>query len=243
MAPDDNAHEKKILIIESDPNTAGLLRQELTKYYFEVRVAEDGNKALAEAQADPPSLIITELILPRLDGWTVCRTLKSHPRTKSVPLLILTLLGQEENRLRGLELGADDYMAKPFSLKEVVSRVRALLRRSRMQSGHEPKARLAIGPLSIDLERHEVRKRGRLIPLTPIEFSLLGYLAEHPGEVFTRDQLITALWEKDRFIEEHNLDVHIHALRKKVESDPDRPRILVTVHGVGYKLEGKEEGE
>jgi DNA-binding response OmpR family regulator len=241
MAPDDDAYEKKILIIESDPNTAGLLRQELTKYYFEVRVAEDGKKGLAEADADPPSLIITELVLPGLDGWTVCRSLKSHPRTKSIPLLVLTLLGQEENRLRGLELGADDYMAKPFSLKEVVSRVRALLRRSRMQGGHESKARLTIGPLTIDLERHEVRKHGGLIPLTPIEFSLLGYLAEHPGEVFTRDQLITALWEKDRFIEEHNLDVHIHALRRKVESDPDHPRILVTVHGVGYKIERKAE--
>jgi len=239
MAAEKDSSQKEILVIESDSNTAGLLKQELEKYYFQVRIALDGKRGLAEAQTAPPSLIISELILPEMDGWTLCRSLKSHPKTKAVPLLILTMLGQEENRLRGLELGADDYMAKPFSLKEVVSRVRALLRRSRMSSETKPKSLLTIGPLTIDLERHEVRKRGRPISLTPIEFSLLGYLAEHPGRVFTRDQLITALWEKDRFIEEHNLDVHIHALRQKVELDPDRPRILLTVHGVGYKLESE----
>jgi DNA-binding response OmpR family regulator len=237
MAGDTDTTQKEILVIEGDSNTAALLKQELEKYYYRVRIASNGKKGLAEAQTAPPSLIISELILPELDGWTLCRLLKSDPKTKAVPLLILTILGQEENRLRGLELGADDYMTKPFSLKEVVSRVRALLRRSRMSRETKPKAHLKLGPLTIDLDRHEVHKRGRPVSLTPIEFSLLAYLAEHPGRVFTRDQLITALWEKDRFIEEHNLDVHIHSLRQKVEPDPDRPRILLTVHGVGYKLE------
>jgi DNA-binding response OmpR family regulator len=239
MAAERDSSQKEILLIESDPSTAGFLKKELENYYYRVRIAPDGKRGLAEAQSAPPSLIISEMVLPELDGWTLCRLLKSHPKTKAVPLLILTILGQEENRLRGLELGADDYMTKPFSLKEVVSRVRALLRRSRMSNETKPKSLLTIGPLTIDLERHEVRKRGRPISLTPIEFSLLGYLAEHPGMVFTRDQLITALWEKDRFIEEHNLDVHIHSLRQKVELDPDRPRILLTVHGVGYKLESE----
>jgi len=235
--------QKEILVIESDSKTAGLLKQELEKYYYQVRITSDGKRGLEEAQSAPPSLIISELILPELDGWTLCEALKSHPKTKAVPLLIITILGQEENRLRGLELGADDYMTKPFSLKEVVSRVRALLRRSQMSIEEKPKTLLKLGPLTIDLERHEVRKRGRPVSLTPIEFSLLAYLAEHPGKVFTRDQLITALWENDRFIEEHNLDVHIHALRQKVEPDPDRPRILLTVHGVGYKLEAREDKE
>ncbi len=243
MTPDTDSYKKEILIIESDSNTAGLLKHELEKYYYRVRVVPDGNRGLADAQAEPPSLIILELMLPGSDGWNVCRSLKTHPKTKTVPLLILTVLGQEENRLRGLELGADDYMTKPFSLKEVVSRVRALLRRSRMSVGHQPKTLLKVNPLTIDLERHEVRKGGRLVALTPIEFSLLEYLAENSGKVFTRDQLITALWKEDRFIEEHNLDVHVHALRQKVESDPDHPRILLTVHGVGYKLERKEKEE
>jgi len=241
MAADKDSSHKDILVIESDSNTAGLLKQELEKYYYQVRIASDGKRGLAEAQSAPPSLIISELIIPELDGWTLCRSLKSHPKTKAVPLLILTMLGQEENRLRGLELGADDYMTKPFSLKEVVSRVRALLRRSQMSSENQPKALRRLGPLTIDLERHEVRKHGRPISLTPIEFSLLAYLAEHSGKVFTRDQLITALWENDRFIEEHNLDVHIYALRQKIEPDPDRPQILLTVHGVGYKLEARED--
>ncbi|HUK55844.1 MAG TPA: response regulator transcription factor [Nitrospiria bacterium] len=239
MSPEKDSSQKDILVVESDSNTAGLLKQELEKYYFQVRITPDGKKGLAEAQTAPPALIISELILPELDGWTLCRLLKSHPKTKAVPLLVLTMLGQEENRLRGLELGADDYMTKPFSVKEVVSRVRALLRRSQMNSENKPKTLLKIGPLTIDLERHEVHERGRPVSLTPIEFSLLAYLAEHSGRVFTRDQLITALWEKDRFIEEHNLDVHMHALRQKVEGDPDRPRLLVTVHGVGYKLESE----
>ena len=243
MTSDTDSYKKEILIIENDAKTAGLLKQELTKYYYQVRVVLDGQRGLADAQSEPPSLIILELMLPGSDGWEVCRTLKSHPKTKTVPLLILTALGQEENRLRGLESGADDYMTKPFSLKEVVSRVRALLRRSQMNINDQSKTLLKVDPLTIDLERHEVRKGGRLIALTPIEFSLLEYLAEHSGKVFTRDQLITALWREDRFIEEHNLDVHIHALRQKVEPDPDRPRILLTVHGVGYKLEGKEKEE
>lgn len=243
MAAEADSTQKEILVIESDSKTAGLLKQELEKYYYQVRIAADGKRGLAEAQSAPPSLIISEMILPELDGWALCGLLKSHPKTKAVPLLIITMLGQEENRLRGLELGADDYMTKPFSLKEVVSRVRALLRRSQMSIENKPKTLLKLGPLTIDLERHEVRQRGRSVSLTPIEFSLLAYLAGHPGKVFTRDQLITALWENDRFIEEHNLDVHIHALRQKVEPDPDRPRILLTVHGVGYKLEAREDKE
>jgi two-component system, OmpR family, alkaline phosphatase synthesis response regulator PhoP len=242
-AADSDSSRKEILIIESDSYIAGFLKEELEKYYYRVQIALDGQRGLAEAQTAPPSLIILELMLSGLDGWQVCRSLKTHPNTKAVPLLILTVLGQEESRLRGLELGADDYMTKPFSLKEVVSRVRALLRRSQMSVKSQSKTFLKFDPVTIDLERHEVRKSGRLIALTPIEFSLLEYLAEHSGKVFTRDQLITALWKEDRFIEEHNLDVHIHALRQKVEPDPDRPRILLTVHGVGYKLEAKEKEE
>jgi DNA-binding response OmpR family regulator len=238
MTPDTDIYKKEILIIESDRDTAALLQEELTKFYYRVRVAPDGEWGLADAQARPPSLIILELILPGSDGWKICRSLKTHPKTTIVPLLILTALGREESRLRGLELGADDYMTKPFSLKEVVSRVRALLRRSLMSVKNQAQTLLKIDPLTIDLERHEVRTDGRLIALTPIEFSLLEYLAEHSGKVFTRDQLITALWKEDRFIEEHNLDVHIHALRQKVEPNPERPRILLTVHGVGYKCAG-----
>jgi len=236
-APRQATTTEEILIIEDDLDTVKLLTQELTEHRYGVRAARDGQIGLAEAQRQPPSLIILDLLLPGLSGWEVCRSLKSYPTTKSIPLLILTALGQEENRVRGLELGADDFLAKPFSLKELVARIRALLRRSRISTEDKTTGHLKIGPLSIDMERHEVRMVGRLLQLTRTEFALLKCLAQHPGRVFTRDELITALWGEDRFVEEHNLDVHIHSLRQQLEPEYAHPMFLLTVRGVGYKLQ------
>jgi DNA-binding response OmpR family regulator len=227
----------EILLIEDDLDLIEFLRLELTKHHYCVRVARDGRKGLVEAQNHPPGLITLDLLLPELDGWEVCRMLKANPKTKVVPLLILSALGQEENRLKGLELGADDYLAKPFSTRELLARIRALLRRSRMNTDDQTVYDLQIGPLEIDTARHEVRFEKRLLRLTPTEFSLLNYLAQHPGNVFSRDQLITALWGEDRFVEEHNLDVHIHSLRQQLEENPAHPKFLLTVRGVGYKLQ------
>jgi two-component system, OmpR family, alkaline phosphatase synthesis response regulator PhoP len=236
-APQQVVRPEEILIIEDDLGIVELLTQELTKHRYRVRDARDGQTGLAEAQRQPPDLVILDLMLPGPDGWEVCRLLKSHPRTKGIPLLILTALGQEEDRLRGLELGADDYITKPFSLKELMARIRALLRRTRMSTVDKTTVHLTLGPLSIDMERHEVRMAGRLLELTRTEFALLKHFAEHPGRVFTRDELITALWGEDRFVEEHNLDVHIHSLRQQLEPDSAHPRFLLTVRGVGYKLQ------
>jgi two-component system alkaline phosphatase synthesis response regulator PhoP len=232
---------EEILVIEDDPDLVRLLTLELAKNYYRVRSAMDGRKGLAEVRKQPPALIILDLMLPELDGWEVCRLLKSDPRTKAIPLMILTVLGQEEYRLKGLELGADDYLAKPFSVKEVVARIRALLRRTHMSTAEKNSEFLKIGPLVIDSERHEVWIRERSLRLTATELSLLKYLAQHPCRVFTRDQLITGLWGDDRFVEEHNLDVHIHALRQQLESDPTHPKFLLTVRGVGYKLQISEQ--
>lgn len=239
--PEKGSTIEEILIIEDDPDLIQLLTLELTKHHYRVRVAMDGQRGLAEANKQTPSLIILDLMLPGLDGWEVCRVLKSDPKTKAIPLMILTVLGQEEYRLRGLELGADDYLAKPFSVRELLARIRALLRRTRMNTEDKKSSYLRIGPLAIDMERHEVRVGHRLLQLTATEFSLLRYLAQHPTKVFTRDQLITALWGEDRFVEEHNLDVHIHSLRQQLESDPIHPQFLVTVRGVGYKLQIKDQ--
>ncbi len=239
-APEKALTGDEILVIEDDPDLVQLLRMELTKHHYRVRVAVDGQKGLAEAQGRPPHLIILDLMLPKLDGWEVCRVLKSDPRTKAIPLMILTVLGQEEYRLKGLELGADDYLAKPFSVRELMARVKALLRRTRMTVEERASGHLKMGPLAIDTERHEVRMRGRVLELTATEFALLKYLAQHPEKVFTRDQLITVLWGEDRFVEEHNLDVHIHSLRQQLESNPAHPRLLITVRGVGYKLQSPE---
>jgi DNA-binding response OmpR family regulator len=228
---------EEVLIIEDDLDIVELLKQELARHRYHVRTARDGQVGLAEAQRQQPGLVILDLMLPELDGWEVCRLLKSHPRTKSIPLMILTAHGQEEDRVRGLELGADDYITKPFSLKELVARIRALFRRTRMSTEDKSTGRLEIGPLYIDMERREVRIAGRLLELTRTEFSLLKYLAEHPCRAFTRDELITALWGEDRFVEEHNLDVHIYSLRQQLEADPAHPRMLLTVRGIGYKLQ------
>lgn len=230
----------EILIIEDDPDIVELLTMELTKYHYKVRVTLDGKKGLMEAQRTPPGLIILDILLPELDGWEVCRSLKKESHTKTIPLVILTALGDEGDRIRALELGADDYIVKPFNLKELVARVRALLRRNRFNAEGAAGTPLRTGSLVIDTERHEARMGNRLLKLTPLEFDLLKYLAQNQGRAFSRDQLITALWGEDRFVEEHNLDVHIHSLRQKLEEDPAHPRFLITVRGVGYKLEIKE---
>jgi len=232
---------EEILIIEDDPDVAGLLKAELLRHHYQVRVASDGLSGVAEAQRQPPAAIILDLMLPVLNGWEACRSLKQHPKTRMVPVLILTALTSEDDRVRGLELGAADYLTKPFSLKELLARVRALLRRGRLADDGAPPALLQAGSLTIDHERHEARMAGRLLKLTPIEFSLLSNLAGHPGKVLTRDQLITALWGDERFVEEHNLDVHIHALRQQLEPNAARPGMLVTVRGVGYKLRISEK--
>jgi len=226
-----------ILIIEDDPDVAALLKAELVKHHYRARVASDGLAGMAEAQRQPPMLIILDLMLPVLSGWEVCRSIKGHPKTQAVPLLILTALTTEGDRVRGLELGADDYLTKPFGMKELMARMRALLRRSRLADGESEQAAFQIGPLTIDSDRHEAKMAGRLLKLTPIEFALLKCLARQPGKVFTRDQLISLLWGEDRFVEEHNLDVHIHAVRQQLEPDAVRPALLVTVRGVGYKFQ------
>lgn len=232
----------EILIIEDDTDIVGLLTHELTRHHYRVRVALDGQRGVAEAQKQPPGLIILDLMLPELDGWAVCRLLRSDQRTKAVPVLILTALGQEADRVRGLESGADDYLAKPFSLKELVARVRALLRRPWMKTEDMTTTHLQIDPLIIDIEHHEVRVAGRLLQLTPTEFALLNYLAQHPGRVFTGDQLITALWEENRFVEEHSLDLHIRFLRQKLEElDPTLPKILWYTFGYTLQLRKEEK--
>jgi len=228
---------EEILIIEDDPDVAALLQSEFVKHHYRVRVATDGLTGMAEAQRHPPALVVLDLMLPVLNGWEVCRSLKHHPKTHAVPLLILTALTTEEERVKGLELGADDYLTKPFSLKELMARMRVLLRCGRLVKEESESATIQAGPLTIDSDRHEARMANRLLKLTPIEFALLKCLAQQPGKVFTRDQLISLLWGEDRFVEEHNLDVHIHAVRQQLEPDAARPRLLLTVRGVGYKLQ------
>lgn len=232
---------EEIFIIEDDPHLVELLISELTGYLYRVRVAGDGRTALLEIQKELPGLVILDLMLPGLDGWEICRLLKDNPVTKAVPILILSGRVQEEDFVKGLASGADGYLGKPFGLKELVARIRAMLRRSRMDVERKVSVHLRMGPLAIDVERHSVRMGEKELKLTPTEFHLLKYLTQNAGKVFTRDHLLTALWGGNKFIEEHNLDVHIHSLRRKLEWNPVYPRLLLTVRGIGYKFQNPYE--
>mgnify|MGYP001565255985 CR=1 FL=1 len=225
---------EKVLVIEDDNHIAELLRMTLATQRFSPIVANDGGAGLSEARRLHPSLILLDLLLPTMDGWEVCRRLRADEKTRHIPIIMVTAKGEEEDRVAGLELGADDYVVKPFSPRELVARIRAVFRRKAGQASAAGPVR--VGELAIDADRHVITIAGRSVNLTMMEFTILHRLAQEPGRVFTRDQLLTFLWGEDCFVQEHNLDVHIHAIRKKIEADPGRPLYIQTVHGVGYKL-------
>ena len=229
---------EKVLVIEDDRHIAEILRTTLATQHFAPIVANDGGTGLSEARRLLPSLILLDLLLPTMDGWEVCRRLRADEKTRHIPIIMVTAKGEEEDRVAGLELGADDYVVKPFSTRELVARIRAVFRRKASQTSAADQVR--VGELEIDASRHVITVAGRSVHLTMMEFTILQRLAQEPGRVFTRDQLLTFLWGKDCFAQEHNLDVHIHAIRKKIEADPGHPLYIQTVHGVGYKL--KEPG-
>jgi phosphate regulon transcriptional regulator PhoB len=225
---------EKILVVDDEENILELVRYNLEKEGYEVLLARDGAEALEVAQREKPDLIILDLMLPGVDGLEVCRTLRQK---SNVPILMLTAKREETDRVIGLELGADDYLTKPFSLRELLARVRAILRRTH---GYEELARsqvISVGGLTIDPERHEVLVNGRTAELTLKEFELLSFLARHPGRVFTREELLERLWDYEFFGDTRTVDVHIRHLREKIEADPRNPKYIKTVRGVGYKFE------
>jgi DNA-binding response OmpR family regulator len=232
---------KKILIIEDETDLVKLLKYNLEKEGFRVNYATDGSVALAEARRDPPDLVILDLMLPGLDGLEVCRQLRRSERFVRTPILILSARGEEADRVVGLELGADDYVTKPFSTREMIARVRALLRRHQPPSGPERTA-VQRGDVVIDPTAHSVSVGGRLVELSALEFRLLYYLASHPGMVFSRDQLLDSVWGNDRTVTPRSVDVYIRRIREKVESEPQKPSYIQTIHGVGYRFAaGREE--
>lgn len=234
---------EQVLVIEDDRHIAELLSMTLATQHFTPIVASDGGTGLNEARRLLPSLILLDLMLPIMDGWEVCRRLRADEKTRHIPIIMVTAKGEEEDRVAGLELGADDYVVKPFSPRELVARIRSVFRRKAGQASDA--ATVRVGALEIDAARHVVIVEGRSVHLTMMEFAILQRLAQDPGRVFTRDQLLTALWGEDCYVQEHSLDVHIHAIRKKVEPDPGRPLYVQTVRGVGFKLSepGHRKGE
>ena len=227
---------RSILVIDDDMKTVELIRLYLEREKYRVLAAYDGEQALALARQKEPGLIILDWMLPKIDGLDVCRILRAE---SNVPIIMLTAKATEEDTLQGLDLGADDYVTKPFSPRELVARVRVVLRRTNQQE-EQPPEELRIGSLMIDFRSHEVRRDGELIDLTPKEFKLLETLAREPGRAFSRLELVRRVFGLDYEGFERTVDVHMMNLRKKIELQPNEPAYLQTVYGVGYKFRREE---
>ncbi len=223
---------RKILVVDDEKRIVDIVKAYLEREGFQVIVAYDGESALTLARGQSPDLIILDLMLPEVSGWDVCRTLRKE---SNVPIIMLTAREEVTDKIVGLELGADDYVTKPFDPKELMSRVKAVLRR--FESKAAPSTLINVGDLSIDVEKRQVRSGGKLIELTTTEFDLLRVLAESPGRVFSRMRLLDRLQGDAYEGYERTIDSHIKNLRKKIEPDPDKPEYIVTVYGAGYKME------
>ncbi len=226
-----------ILVVDDEPSVVEVVTLYLKRDGFQVRVARDGQAAMAAIRSQTPALVILDVMLPQIDGLEIMRRLRSNPET-DVPVIMLTARSQETDRIYGLELGADDYVTKPFSPAELVSRVKAVLRRTHKSELDEQEERpLDFGTLSIDPKTRLVTVGGEENELTATEFNLLWFMASHPRQVFKRDQLLEKVWGFSEYVDPSTVTVHIRRLREKLEEDPGNPVWLVTVWGVGYKFE------
>ena len=226
---------KRILVVDDDTKTVELVKLYLNRDGYKVLTAYDGIEALRLAREGRPDLIVLDLLLPGIDGLEVCRTLRAE---SDVPIIMLTAKAAEQNRLIGLDLGADDYVTKPFSPKELAARVRAVLRRLPEEALQRGPEEITHGELTVNFLKYEASLAGKLLKLTPVEFRLLGVLAKEPGRVFSRAQLIDKVFGNDFEGFDRTMDVHILKLRRKLEPDPNNPRYIKTVYGAGYKLVG-----
>lgn len=228
------ALREKILVVDDEPGIQGFVQTNLVRAGFEVIQALTGCEAIAAVNRESPDCVILDLGLPDADGFDICREIR---KTNPVPIIMLTARGDDIDKILGLELGADDYIVKPFNPRELVARIKAVLRRFSPAPPDEIPARVVQAfDLVIDPDRHEVRRGGRPIDLTPKEYDLLSFLATHPGFTFSREKLLQEVWGYDFFGDDRTVDVHVRRLREKVEDDPNSPRFILTVWGVGYKF-------
>jgi len=221
---------RTILVVDDEPIVRETLAEALEADGYRVLAAADGQEALARFRAERPDLVVLDLMLPRLSGIEVCRIIRAE---SGVPILMLTAKSSEVDKVVGLELGADDYVTKPFSLRELAARIRALLRRAE-QAGAEVTSTIELGPVVVDLAGHRLLRGGVPVRLKPRVFELLAFLVRHPGQVFSREQLLEQVWGYDYAGETRTVDVHVHWLRAAIEDDPAQPRYIHTVRGAGY---------
>ncbi|MBI3637728.1 MAG: response regulator transcription factor [Candidatus Rokubacteria bacterium] len=226
-----------ILIADDEPEIVRGLEDNLRFEGYRTAAAADGEEALRLALEQAPDLVLLDVMMPKMSGWDVCRELRR--RGREVPVIMLTARGEEADRVRGLELGADDYVTKPFALRELLARVRAVLRRPAPRPAAEA---LAFGDVRVHVRGRQVVKAGREIRLTRKEFDLLVYLLEHRGEIVTRERLLDDVWGYERFPTTRTVDTHVLRLRRKFEADPDRPAFILTAHGQGYRFAPADAG-
>jgi DNA-binding response OmpR family regulator len=222
-----------VLVVEDDATVSEVVARYLQLDGFDVVCVGDGHSALRAVQEVEPEIVVLDIMLPGIDGLEVCRRLRG---TSAVPIMMLTALGDESDRIAGLELGADDYLTKPFSPRELVARVNVIVRRSQTSAGTPDSHVVVASDLEIDLGAHEVRRNGTRVNLTAKEFELLAFLAGHPRHVFTRDELLERVWGYT-YGDRSTVTVHVRRLREKVEEDPTRPQHVATVWGVGYRFD------
>jgi DNA-binding response OmpR family regulator len=225
----------RVLVVEDEPDVAELLRYNLVREGYDVVLAPNGADALRHARESRPDLVLLDLMIPQLNGWEVCRRLKQEPATRAIPVIIVTARVEEGDKVLGFEMGADDYVTKPFAVRELLARVRAVIRRSRPPEPVD-RARIKAGDLEIDRRRFEVTMRGRAVALTPKEFELLAALAAEPGRVFGRGELLDLVWDRDGFVEPRTVDVHLARLRSKFLAARLPVPGVETVRGVGYRF-------
>jgi DNA-binding response OmpR family regulator len=221
-----------VLIIEDDPALLRGLKDNFEAQEYRVHVARDGREGLAAALAHSPDLLVLDIMLPQMNGYEICRALRA--RRMDVPIIMLTAKGQEEDIIRGLELGADDYMTKPFSIRELLARARAFLRR---RNGSGAATTLQFAGCKLDLVAHKLFRNGREIPLTTKEFRLLEFFARRPGRALTRDQILDAVWGNDIIVNDRSVDRCVTTLRAKIEADPHHPACIQTIRDIGYRFE------
>jgi DNA-binding response OmpR family regulator len=230
------AKKTTIVAADDDPQLLRLVTRNLQLEGYDVLGASDGQQALALIESNPPDLVLLDVMMPKMDGFTVCSRVREF---SSVPIIIVTARGQDQDKVRGLDLGADDYLTKPFSVDELLARVRAVLRRSQFTAREHAqglRATTTTGELTVDYSQHVVTLAGREIALTPTEYRILAYLAQNVGRVVTQDLLLEHVWGSEYLGESHMLQVNVNRLRRKLEVDPTQPRYVLTKVGIGYSL-------
>lgn len=228
---------KKILVIDDEPDIVELVTYNLRKEGFDVFQAFDGEEALVKIRKEQFDFIILDLMLPGIQGMEICRILRNDPHTKNIPIIMLTAKGEEIDKILGLEMGADDYMTKPFSPRELLTRIKTVMRRTSDKTSEA--AVIRIGKLAVNKETYTVTKDEKPLELSSTEFRLLLYLVERRGRVFSRDQLLDAVWKDEAFVEPRTVDVHIRRLRTRIEDDPANPKYVKTRRGIGYYVDAE----